>query len=142
MGLVQALFRARRAELVPRLRAAVENTRGKPFAERLNAFARDVLQAFEQRRAFLKVAIETEHLRPRDTGGAAVLTQVHDCLGELIRDGVSERVLEPGDEDLKVRALAALLKGVIHRDLAATRPLPDDASALVSLFLHGAARRR
>jgi AcrR family transcriptional regulator len=143
-ALVQALFRARRQEIAPKLRLALVRSEGLPFVERLERFVRDTLALYEERRAFLRVAIDAEHLKPRDLAPGSnrpIMNVLQECLSDLLRAGMSQGALAEADLELRVAMLSAMMRAAVQRALAHDHPFGADGDALVDLFLHGAAAR-
>lgn len=144
-GLVRALFQARRAEILPRLRAAAANADG-PFEQRLGAFVRAVLELLDERRRFVRVAIEAAHLRPKLASGGGlgrpVMTQVQESLAEILRDGQGEGEIAVDDPALAARMLAAAIGAAVGHRLDEERPFAADAAFVVELFLRGAGRKQ
>jgi len=141
--LVRALFEARRGEIAPRLVAAAHALHGETFEARLRGYARDVLQIFDERRRFLRVAIETEHqrIKARGKGPTAVLAALLDGIAALIAQGVADGVVPAGRDELYTRLLAGSFRAVVMLRIERDEPMVPDADIVVDTFLHGAARR-
>ena len=143
-ALVQALFRARRQEIAPAIRLALVESEGQPFEERLRQFVRGTLEIYEERRAFLRDAIEAEHLKPRDLAPGTnrpLQNAVQESLADLLRLGMSQGVLSEAELELRVTMLAAMMRAAVQRALVEDQPFTADAGVVVELFLHGAAAR-
>lgn len=138
-GLVRALLDTRRATFAPRLRALLDSTAGA-FEPRLRAFLRGVLALFDEHRAFVKIAFESDPpLVGR--GKKTVIDTLRACLRELMIAGVVERAITDTDVDLRVRLLAGSIRTVIIHELEQDGAFVTDADAVVDLFLEGARRR-
>jgi len=135
-ALIAALFEMRRATLRPALRAAVNANPNLAFESRLRTFLRDTFATFESHRKYVKVLIETEHLRVSSHSAPPDFVA---AVAELVKIGVKEGVVEPARGELLTIALIGALKGLVLRRISSNAKLePDEADALVSLFLDGA----
>lgn len=138
-ALIRALFEMRRATLRPEMRAAVSKGAHLPFEERLRAFVRDVLATFEAHRKFVKVALETEHLKllPNST----TKTDLTNAITELVKAGIKEKLIATGHGELLPVLLQGGVKALLMHRIAENAPLTDaDANRLVSILLDGARR--
>ncbi len=63
-AMVRALFETRRATLRPKVLEAFSAGAGQSFEPRLRTFMRDLFEAFESHRRYVKVLFEAEHLKP------------------------------------------------------------------------------
>jgi AcrR family transcriptional regulator len=137
--LVRALFEARRAEIAPRLTAAAAARHAGTFEERLLGYTRDVLQVFDDRRRFLRVAIESEHQRTRTSKRTPLLVALLDGIAALIAEGVAAGALPPGRDEIYTRLLAGSFRAVVLLRTERDEPMVADAEIIVETFLHGAA---
>lgn len=133
-ALIRALFEMRRATLRPQLRAAISEHAELPFEQRLRVFLADVFQVFEAHRKFIKVMIETEHVKlaptPNDLGTA---------VGELVKAGVKEKVIASQAAEVLPLVILGGVKALVLRRMAENAKLEAaDAETLVSIFLDGA----
>ena len=134
-ALIRALFESRRATLRPRLLAAIQGGSELAFEPRLRRFVREVFEAFESHRSFLKVAIENEHLRPSaSTTPQDLLAGVRDVISAGVRDGV---IAAEGAELLPL-AITAMIKSIAVHRIQAGGELVRDADAIVDFVLDGA----
>jgi len=134
-ALIRALFESRRATLRPRLLAAIQAGSELSFEPRLRRFVREVFEAFESHRSFLKVAIENEHLRPSgSTTPQDLLAGVRDIVSAGVRDGAitTERA------ELLPLAITAMIKSIAVHRIQAGGELIGDADAIVDFVLDGA----
>jgi AcrR family transcriptional regulator len=133
-ALIRGLFESRRATLRPRLLAAIDAGRELPFQSRLRRFVREVFEAFESHRNFLKVAIENEHARPSSS------TTPQDLLAgvcDIVSAGVREGAVRPDAAELLPLVITAMIKSIgVHR-IQAGDELVGDADAIVALVLDG-----
>ena len=138
-ALIRALFEMRRATLRPEMRAAVSKGAHLPFEERLRAFVRDVLATFESHRKFVKVALETEHLKllPNST----TKTDLTNAITELVKAGIKEKLIASEHGELLPVMLQGGVKALLMHRIAENAPITDaDANRLVSILLDGARR--
>jgi TetR/AcrR family transcriptional regulator, repressor of fatR-cypB operon len=135
-ALIRALFESRRATFRPRLLAAVDAGRDLPFEPRLRRFVRDLFEAFESHRRFLKLAIENEHLKPStSTAPQDIAAGVRDILAAGVREGAI-----PAETDLLALAITGTIKAVVVQRIQAGAELVRDADAIVDFALDGARR--
>jgi AcrR family transcriptional regulator len=135
-ALIRALFDARRASFRPRLLAAIDAGRDLAFEPRLRRFVRDLFEAFESHRSFLKVAIENEHLKPSASNTPQDLAAgVRDILSAGVREGVI-----PAATDVLGLAITGTIKAVVVQRIQAGAELIGDADAVVDFVLDGARR--
>jgi AcrR family transcriptional regulator len=136
-ALIRALFESRRATLRPRLLAAIDAGRDLAFEPRLRRFVRDLFEAFESHRSFLKLAIENEHLKPsRSTMPQDLAAGVRD----IVAAGVREGAIRVDNADLLTLAITATIKSVMVHRIRAGGELVGDAGAIVDFVLDGARR--
>jgi AcrR family transcriptional regulator len=133
-ALIRALFDARRATLRPRLLAAISAGRDLPFEPRLRGFVREVLEAFESHRNFLKVAIENEHLKP---SGSTTPQDLLAGVRDLVAAGIGEGVIDAGKADLLPLMITATIKAVAVHRLQTGGSLAADADVVVEILLAG-----
>ena len=137
-ALIRALFEMRRATLRPQVRAAVGKGGDLPFEQRLRAFVRDLFAVYEAHRKFIKVAIETEHLKLTPSSTAQ---DVQNAIAELVKAGVKEKVIAQSHADMLPLVIAGALKAVVLKRISETTKLDaKDADALVDIILDGARR--
>ncbi|HEY4244924.1 MAG TPA: TetR/AcrR family transcriptional regulator [Kofleriaceae bacterium] len=139
-ALVRALFESRRQAIRPQLLSVVERARALPsFEARLRWFVHETLGVYEAHRSFLKVAIETEHLRlsQPSTGPQDLLTAISEIVAAGAREGVIGRDGQT-TADLLAMMLWGGLKAVLLRRVTEGGPFVSDADAIVSVFLEGA----
>jgi AcrR family transcriptional regulator len=138
-ALIRALFETRRSTLRPLLRAAATAAENLPFEMRLRQFVREVLQAFESHRRFIRVFIEAEHLRLTPNTAPSDL---QNMVATIIEAGVAERVIYGDDVGRLPAMIVGSLKALIMRAVLEGNSFDADADAIVSVFLDGARRRR
>jgi AcrR family transcriptional regulator len=137
-AMIVALFENRRAQLRPALHTATEVGRDLAFEPRLHQFVHDVLSVFEVHRRFIKVVIETEHLRLKSSTTGQDLRK---GVEEVVASGVAEGVIDRGRAELFSLTVIAALKGIVLRRIGDGAPLLPDAAPLIELLLDGARTR-
>jgi AcrR family transcriptional regulator len=138
-AMVRALFETRRSTLRPLLHAAAAAAEHLPFEMRLRQFLRDVLQAFELHRRFIRVFIEAEHLRVTPNTAPSDL---QNLLATIIEAGVSERVIYADTAARLPVMIVGSIKAVVLRHVVDGTSFELEDEAIVSVFLDGARRRR
>ena len=137
-ALIRALFEMRRATLRPQVRAAVGKGAELPFEDRLRGFVRDLFEVYETHRKFIKVAIETEHLR---LSSSTTSQDIHAAIAELVKSGVKERAIAAAHAEILPLVIAGSLRAVVLKRIAENKKLAAaDADALVTIALDGARR--
>lgn len=134
-ALIRGLFESRRATFRPRLRAAIQAGSELPFEPRLRRFVREVLEAFESHRSFLKLAIENEHLKPSgSTAPQDLLAGVRD----IVSAGVREGAIPASKVELLPLVITAIIKSIAVHRIHDGGEMVGDADAIVDLVLDGA----
>jgi len=134
-ALIRDLFESRRATFRPRLLAAIQAGSDLPFEPRLRRFVREVFEAFESHRSFLKLAVENEHLKPSaSTTPQDLLAGVRD----IIAAGVREDVISVDRAELLPLVVTAMIKALAVHRIRAGGEFVGDADAIVDLVLDGA----
>lgn len=134
-AMVRALFESRRATLRPKLLAAARDAESLPFEARLRQFLRDLLVAFDSHRRFLKVAIETEHLKMTTSTTA---TDLNAAIESIVAAGVSEAVIDANRAPLFVLLVTGSVRAVVLRAAIDGTDFVGDADAIVTMLLDGA----
>jgi len=133
-ALIRGLFESRRASLRPRLLAAISAGAELAFEPRLRRFVRDVFDAFEAHRSFLKVAIENEHLRPSaSTTPQDLLAGVRD----IVAAGVREGAIADHHAELLPLVITGTIKAVVVNRLQTGAAFTKDADPIVDILLAG-----
>ncbi|HZJ65470.1 MAG TPA: TetR/AcrR family transcriptional regulator [Kofleriaceae bacterium] len=133
-ALIRGLFESRRASLRPRLLAAISAGADLAFEPRLRRFVRDVFEAFEAHRGFLKVAIENEHLKPSgSTTPQDLLAGVRDIIAAGVREGA---IAEQYAEILPL-VITGTIKSIVVNRLQTGAALAGDADPIVDILLSG-----
>nr|HEX4317748.1 TetR/AcrR family transcriptional regulator [Kofleriaceae bacterium] len=136
-AMIAALFRARRGELAPRVSEAARLAEPLPFEDRLRAYTRGVLAAFDARRPFVRLAIAMDQQGrrvPDDRPNLIGVFLIH--VEAIFRDAAGKHQL-PDD---RVAELARFYIGAMKAYNAYRLELDEvaDADFLVDTFLHGA----
>ena len=133
-ALIRGLFESRRATLRPRLLAAISAGAELAFEPRLRRFVRDVFDAFEAHRSFLKVAIENEHLKPSGS------TTPQDLLAgarDIVAAGVREGAVAADKAELLPLMITGTIKSIAVHRLQTGGELTGDAATIVEILLAG-----
>jgi AcrR family transcriptional regulator len=143
--LFEALFARRRAELHAAIEAETKRRSGEPFEQQLAAFVRVVFAHFDERRTFLRIALESEQMRPAVVRGndgkrRPAMHQLHAQAERLVRLGVAERRLRAEGAELYASILVSVLRGVLLERVDDDSALAEQTDFVVRVFLRGAAR--
>jgi AcrR family transcriptional regulator len=133
-ALIRGLFESRRATLRPRLLVAISAGCELAFEPRLRRFIRDVLEAFEAHRSFLKVAIENEHLKP---SGSTTPQDLLAGVRDIVAGGVREGAIAAGNAELLPFAITGTIKSIVVHRLQTGGELAADGDAIVDILLAG-----
>jgi AcrR family transcriptional regulator len=147
-AVLAALLEHRADELLSKLRPQRAD-RG-PFAARLRARVARVLTYVQAHRAFF--AIANEHglfagtVAPGARPSSKRLRRVERfraAFRAIVEEGIASGDLEPLRADTLVRFLGGTIRAFVLSSLAEDKSnVDEDASMIVELFLHGAARRK
>ncbi len=134
-ALLQALFRSRREDMLPRLEAASVDTKHLDFEERLHAYVAQVLEVFESQRKFIQVAMTVDEAAVKIRGrGKVVLHLITDALADILRAAAPSRAVE------YARMLFGAIKSLAFWRVERGEPMTRDARLVVDTFLQGMAR--
>jgi AcrR family transcriptional regulator len=139
-ALVHALFESRRAALVPQIAAIGAAGAALAFEPRLRHFVAGVLALFDANQRFLKIALETEHLRSLP-GGKRAITTIGTELAAIVDAGITARLIGKAQRELLPRLLAGAIKSSLMLRVERDQPAAGDAEAIVDMFLRGALLR-
>ena len=133
-GMFAALFKARRAEIAPRITAAATAAAELPFEGRLRAFMRGANAAFADKRAFIELAIKMDAYRqvPKDT---SLLELIQQHVTEILRAGVTAGAIPPSRVEPYAHLVIGAMRGLKHCELE--RDDAFDSDLLVDTFLFG-----
>jgi AcrR family transcriptional regulator len=145
--LFNALFARRSEELFEAIDAAAKRHARAPFAAQLDAFVRAVFGHFDQRRAFLRMALEraTPHVpaatKGKGHGKSPALQQLQARAERVVRIGAREKRLRDDDTaELLATVLVAIVRAVLVMRADSDHPLAAETERVVSLFLEGAGK--
>ena len=141
-ALLNALLDTRRAELVAKLDAALEEASGEPFPFLLERFTATVLAHFESHRPFFSIVLEGEHQRFGATGKQNdAMLEVYKRVEHLMTRGLRKKALRPQGAELWPALFMGAVRGAMIHSLSEkspARPLGERAPDLVRFFLDGA----
>ncbi len=131
-ALLQTLLATRRQALLDKLDAALDETKGQPFADQVERFVRAIAEHSVAHAAFFTMLSQTER-KPR-------LDELDACTRKLMQRGVAQKALRGKYVELYAAAFWGMLRGVVLRELQLDRAqqLPELAGPLTTLFLRGA----
>jgi AcrR family transcriptional regulator len=132
-SLITALFKQRRDDMLPRITAAAEATKGLAPEERLHAYLTAVLAVFEDYRRFCRVALSVDHSGLKIRRSSVVLDAMTAALAEILEPIVGR----PSDE--QARMLFGALKAMMHWRIEHDEPLAPAGPLIANTFLHGIA---
>jgi AcrR family transcriptional regulator len=137
-GLITALFKSRRALLIPRITAVAEAHAALPFEARLRGFVRGVMAAYEEHRSFLRIALDADRSMPKVKDPRQTL-MVHfvGALEPIFADAARAKQIRGGHEAVYARMMQGALKGLVIWHIEQGVPLDADVDLLVDTFLHG-----
>jgi AcrR family transcriptional regulator len=130
-ALITALFKQRRDDMLPRIAAAAEATRGLAPEARLRAYLTAVLAVFEDYRRFCRVAMSVDHSGLKIRRSSVVL----DAMTAAFADILEPLVRGPSDE--YARMLFGALKALMQWRIEHDEPLASAAPVIADVFLHG-----
>jgi AcrR family transcriptional regulator len=144
-GLLMALFHARRRELFLCLQESGRATAGAPFMTQLESLVTAILSLYETHRPFVRIAVETEHLRARFRAGRTSadrrpsVQQIQAAADRIVRVGIEEGALKAEGAAIYPSILTRIILGVLAEgSREGSPPLPDHAGLVIDMFLHGA----
>jgi AcrR family transcriptional regulator len=145
--LFDELFARRREELFEAVDGAAKAHARARFDEQLSSFVRAVLEHFDARRPFLRIALEAERVRPLVTDGddgrgreRPAMQQLLERAERVVRVGVRERRLRAEAAELAAVLLVSFVRGLLIARLDDPAPFASQADRVVSLFLDGVAK--
>jgi AcrR family transcriptional regulator len=137
------VFERRRAELLETLDAAGKAAAGASFETQLEGFVRTVFGYFDERRAFLRLALEGKVAKaaPRAAapGSQGSMDQLQLRAERIIRVGLKEQRLRTEGAELFSLFLVAALRAVLIARVASPRPIAGETEKVIDLFLRGTA---
>ncbi len=144
--LFDALFARRREELYAAIDEATKAHARDPFAAQLEGFVAAVFRHFDARRTFLRLALESEQMRPqivkgKDGGKHPAMRQLQERAERIVRIGLKEkRLRDPGRPELLAAILVSIVRGVLVMLAESDEALASQTQTVLAVFLHGAAK--
>jgi len=135
-ALVRALLESRRGTLGPQCEAAISAGTELPFEPRLRMFTRELFEAFERHRGYLKIMFQAEHLKSTTTK-----VDFFAVVGQIAEVGVAEGVIAATSSQTFVTVFTGAIRSVLLRCLQNNRAFAEDADPICTLILDGARRR-
>jgi AcrR family transcriptional regulator len=141
-GLIAALFKARRDELLPRVVAAAEAHATLPFEARLRGFLREVMASYEEQRRFIRLALDADRSMPKVKDPRHThMVRFLGALEDIFADGAKDGHVVAGRHVEFARMLLGALKAMTLLHIERGTAFTDDAELLVDTFLHGVRAR-
>ena len=137
-GLIAALFKTRREELIPRIAHAAQAHAHQPFEKRLRLFVRDVMAAYEERRSFIQLALDADRHMPKvKDPRQTVMVQLTAALEKIFADAARMGFFPEGHHAAYARMLIGSLKALTIWHLEQGAALTDDVDRLLDVYLRG-----
>jgi AcrR family transcriptional regulator len=137
-GILAALFKSRRADIVPAVDAAAAAGATLPFEERVRAFVRKLLELFEAHHRFLRLSVQADNEGTKIKGrDKTLMTQVLHHIEQIMRDGASRKLFPMSRVPAYARMLQGALKALVHWRVAEGGSLAQDSDLAADLFLRG-----
>ena len=139
-GLLTALFKARRGDMIPRITDAAKAAAHHPFERRLRFFVRDVMAAYEEHRRFIRIALDADRHMPnvKDARNTVMVTMT-TALEQIFADAAQMGFFPEGEgrEAVYARILQGALKALTIWHIEKGTPLTDDLDVVLDAILHG-----
>ena len=137
-GILAALFKSRRADIVPAVDAAAAAGAALPFEERVRAFVRKLLELFEAHHRFLRLSVQADNEGTKIKGrDKTLMTQVLHHIEQIMRDGASRKLFPASRVPAYARMLQGSLKALVLWRVAEGGSLAQDADLAADAFLRG-----
>jgi AcrR family transcriptional regulator len=135
-ALVDALVQDRRAALLARLDAAMEQAAGQPFAEMLDSFLQALFDHWSAHRSILSQASDAGH---SGRGRRAVIDEIVRRAESVLEAGRSAGRLRPDEDGVQAALVVGMVRGLMVNDFArGDRALSENGPRLVAeAFLRG-----
>jgi AcrR family transcriptional regulator len=142
--LFEELFARRREELLDALDLAAKKAAGSGFDSQLEAFVHTSFSYFDTRRAFLRLALDSQagkHPSRKKAGEApGSMEQLTLRAERIVRVGLKEKRLRTDTADLAPYFLTAAVRAVLIARVDTPKPLAPETPRVVKLFLQGTSR--
>lgn len=137
-GILAALFKSRREELIPRVTGAAAAHAALPFEPRLRGFVKAVMAAYEERRQFLALALDADRVMPNVKDPRSTLMKAFTAALEAIfRDAAKAGAVAKGREGVYARMVQGSLKALTVWHLEQGRALTEDIDLVVDALMRG-----
>jgi AcrR family transcriptional regulator len=133
-ALISALFKLRRDDMLPRITAAAEATKGLSPEARLRAYLTAVVAVFEDHRRFCRVSLSVDHAALKIKRTSVILDAMTAALVDILEPFVGAA------SDEHARMLFGALKGMMTWRIERDEPLAPVADLIANTFLHGIAK--
>jgi AcrR family transcriptional regulator len=143
-GLLSAIAKIRRAELVEMLDESLEASARLPWQEQLAHFLRTTERHFDERRRFYSLALQSDVPTTRkNCERAAALRDFLQRAETLVRRGVKEGLLDRKNHDLYSVFLVGMLRATMLHAMSEDREgsMAKLIDPMVAFFLNGATSR-
>ncbi|HVY36930.1 MAG TPA: TetR/AcrR family transcriptional regulator [Polyangia bacterium] len=147
-ALLGGLAAARFTEMLAHVDAALDQSEGQKFGERLEALVGAMLGHWEQHRKFMRIAIQGETGQYQKTFPTAYGTmrdkmrEIYARVDKVTSQGVREKAIRADVADLAPFFLMGMIRSLIMRGLVVDevdQSLSADAGRVVRAFLEGVA---
>jgi len=137
-GILTALFRVRRATLMPLIAAAVARTKALPFETRLRELVRRLLVAFESHERFVHLAVlvdrDGSRCKPRD---ASLRDATIGALEQVMREGARRGLVAPREARMYARMIHGALRSLFLWRVSPSEPITGEGEVLVDAVRRG-----
>jgi AcrR family transcriptional regulator len=138
-GIFAALFKTRRAAMLPGLEAAARAAAHLPFEGRVRSYITDLLKVMSAHQRFLQLAVLVDDagamIRGRDKSPLMSLVTQH--LEDIMRQGASRKLFAASRAASYARLLQGAMKQIVMWRVTQGEPFERDASLIVDTFLQG-----
>jgi len=148
-ALLGGLAAARFTEMLAHVDAALDQSEGQKFGERLEALVGGMLGHWERHRKFMRIAIQGETGQYQKTFPTAYGTmrdkmrEIYARVDKVTSQGVREKAIRADVADLAPFFLMGMIRSLVMRGLVVDEvdlSLSADAGRVVRAFLEGVAR--
>jgi AcrR family transcriptional regulator len=137
-AMLAALFRARRAQLVPMIEATSRATHRLAFEPRLRAFVHEMLIIFNAYERFVRISVLVDRLgsrcKPRDT---TVRDEFVAALEVIMADGARAKRFPAARVPVYARIVHGAIRAMFLWRLSEQEPITADGDVIVETLLHG-----
>jgi AcrR family transcriptional regulator len=135
-SLIDSLFDARRAEILPRLHEAARTAGKAPADRRLRTYLAEVTTVLDEQRRFFQVVFAVDP-EPRHVKGKkpVLLTTMSEALVHILRPTSGKR----GEEHAQM--VLGAMKAIVHWRVERGERFAADGELIANAFLHGIGKR-